>query len=64
MALLCAQVDTDIIRLVGCWRSHEMRRYLHSQAYPFMHTFARRMLSSGNFSYAFLKVFLGCELVC
>ena len=50
MALLCARVDTDIIRLVGRWRSDEMLRYLHLQAYPLMRTFARRMLSSGNFS--------------
>ena len=50
MALLCARVDTDIIRLVGRWRSDEMLRYLHLQAYPLMRTFARRMLSTGNFS--------------
>jgi hypothetical protein len=52
MALLCARVDTDIIRLVGRWRSDEMllRYYLHLQAYPLMRTFACRMLSSGNFS--------------
>jgi len=29
MALLCAQVDTDIIRLLGRWRSDEMLHYLH-----------------------------------
>jgi hypothetical protein len=50
MALLCARVDTDIIRLVGRWRSDEMLRYLHLQAYPLMRTFAQRMLSSGHFS--------------
>jgi len=50
MALLCAQVNTDIIRLVGRWRSDEMLRYLHLQAYPLRRTFARRMLTSGNFS--------------
>ncbi len=32
MALLCAHVDTDIIRLVGRWRSDEMLCYLHVQA--------------------------------
>jgi hypothetical protein len=50
MALLCARVDTDIIRLVGRWRSDEMLRYLHLQAYPLMHTFARQMHSQGSFT--------------
>lgn len=50
MALLCAKVDTDIIRLVGRWRSDEMLRYLHTQAYPLMHTFASDMLMHGSFS--------------
>jgi hypothetical protein len=50
MALLCARVDTDIIHLVGRWRSDEMLRYLHLQAYPLMRTFARRMIAAGHFS--------------
>jgi hypothetical protein len=50
MALLCAKVDTNIIRLVGRWRSDEMLRYLHLQAYPLMHTFARQMHSQGSFT--------------
>jgi hypothetical protein len=50
MALLCARVDPDIIRLVGRWRSDEMLRYLHLQAYPLMRSFARRMCSAGHFS--------------
>jgi hypothetical protein len=29
MALLCARIDTDEIRLLGRWRSDEMLRYLH-----------------------------------
>jgi len=45
-ALLLAQVDPDIIRLIGRWRSDEMLRYLHVQAYPLMKDYARRMLSS------------------
>jgi hypothetical protein len=32
MALLCAHVDMDIIRLLGCWQSNEMLCYLHVQA--------------------------------
>jgi hypothetical protein len=49
-ARLCARVDTDLIRLVGRWRSDEMLRYLHLQAYPLMHTFARRMALAGAFT--------------
>lgn len=49
MALLCAQVDTDMIRLLGRWRSDEMLRYLHLQAEPVMRHFAQRMLHGGNF---------------
>jgi hypothetical protein len=50
MALLCAHVDTDIIRLLGRWRSDEMLRYLHVQAEPVMRDFSRRMLSGGTFT--------------
>ncbi len=32
-ALLLARVDTDVIRLIGRWRSDKMLRYLHVQAY-------------------------------
>jgi hypothetical protein len=49
MALLCAQVDTDIIKLVGRWKSDVMLRYLHLQAYPHMRNFAALMVSGGNF---------------
>ena len=48
-ALLCANVDSDTIRLVGRWRSDEMLRYLHVQAEPVMRGFARRMVSNGDF---------------
>jgi hypothetical protein len=50
MALLCAHVDSDVIRLLGRWRSDEMLRYLHVQAEPLMRDFARRMLSGGTFT--------------
>ena len=32
MALLCADVDSDRIRLLGRWQSDQMFRYLHVQA--------------------------------
>lgn len=47
MALLCKQVDTDLIRLLGRWRSD---RYLHLQAQPIMHGFAEKMLQGGDYS--------------
>ena len=50
MALLCAKVDTDIISLVGRWRSDEMMRYLHVQAEPIMKGFARRMVAGGQYN--------------
>jgi len=52
MALLCANVDSDRIRLIGRWRSDEMLRYLHVQAEPVMRNFSSRMLHGG--AYAFL----------
>jgi hypothetical protein len=50
MALLCAHVDSDVIRLLGRWRSDEMLRYLHVQAEPVMRDFASRMLVGGAFT--------------
>jgi hypothetical protein len=50
MALLCAQVDTDVIRLLGRWRSDEMLRYLTVQAAPVMRDFSSRMLNHGSFT--------------
>ena len=50
MALLCSGIDTDIIRLIGRWRSDEMLRYLHLQAEPLMRGFSKRMVTHGNYS--------------
>ena len=50
MALLCAHVDTDLIQLIGRWRSAEMLRYLHVQAEPVMRNFSTRMLNQGAFT--------------
>ena len=49
MALLCAGVDSDRIRLVGRWRSDEMYRYLPVQAQPVMNGLAAAMLRGGSF---------------
>jgi hypothetical protein len=50
MALLCAHVDTDVIRLLGRWQSDAMMRYLHLQAQPVMQGFARRMVAAADYS--------------
>ncbi|MGH7974648.1 MAG: hypothetical protein ACREBR_03915 [bacterium] len=50
MALMCADVPTDKIRLLGRWRSDEVLRYLHVQAPPVMQGFAQRMVSGGAFT--------------
>jgi hypothetical protein len=50
MALLCAKVDTDMIRLLGRWRSDEMLRYLHVQSFPLLAPLAQQMLRHGYYT--------------
>ncbi len=50
MALLCADVDTDRIRLLGRWRSDEMLRYLTVQAFPILAPLATLMVRHGCFT--------------
>ena len=50
MALLCADVDSDRIRLLGRWQSDQMFRYLHVQAEPLMRNFSTRMLHGGAYT--------------
>jgi hypothetical protein len=50
MALLCAQVDPDMIRLMGRWRSDEMLRYLHVQSFPLLEPLASQMLHHGQYT--------------
>ena len=49
MALLCAGIDGDRIRMIGRWRSDEMYRYLHVQAQPVMNGLSAAMLRGGAF---------------
>ncbi len=49
MALLCAEVDPDIIHLIGHWWSDEMLHYLNVQAFPLLRNLAPTMLQNGNF---------------
>lgn len=50
MALLCAGIDTDLIRLLGCWHSDEMLCYLTVQAFPVVARLALAMLQHGHFT--------------
>jgi hypothetical protein len=52
MALLCGRVDTDVIKLVGRWRSDAMFRYLHAQAIPLIQNLASLMLRHGAYTLA------------
>lgn len=49
MALLLAGVDTDIIRIIGRWRSDAMLRYLHVTARTLTHNHARLMHAAGDY---------------
>jgi hypothetical protein len=51
MALLIARVDTDLIQLIGRWKSDTMLRYLHVQALPVMRNHASTMLEHGDYSF-------------
>lgn len=52
MALLCAGINSNRIRLIGRWRSDELYRYLHVQARPVMTGISAAMLCSGSFQLA------------
>jgi hypothetical protein len=49
MSLITAQIDPDLIRLLGRWQSDSMLRYLHVQAIPVLQNFARAMHLHGQF---------------
>ena len=44
MALLHARVDSNLVRMLGRWRSDAMIRYLHVQAAPIAGRFAHAMI--------------------
>ena len=49
MVLLCGGTPTDIIKLVGRWRSDSIFEYLHGQALPITYRLASTMLRHGNY---------------
>lgn len=44
-ALLLSQIDTNLIRLLGRWKSDAMLLYLHAQTAGITHNFAQRMIT-------------------
>jgi len=51
-ALLCANIDSDVIMLLGRWKSNAMFRYLRIQAHIHSDNFAQRMLDHGSYTFA------------
>ena len=49
MDLLMSRVDTEMIRLVGRWRSDIMLRYFHTTAQTFTEGLASRMVQHGDY---------------
>ena len=50
-ALLCAEVDTRTIQLVGRWRSDAMIRYLRVMAVGITNNLATKMLAKGDYTF-------------
>ena len=51
MALMCGNIDFDIIKLLGRWHSDAMLRYLHVQAQPVIRQLAVKMFNHGRYSF-------------
>lgn len=51
MALLCANVDPNTIKLLGRWHSDAMVRYLHVQAQPITQRLSARMFNNGRYTF-------------
>jgi hypothetical protein len=51
-ALLCAGIDSDVIKLLGRWKSDAMFRYLRIQAHIHQDNISQRMLDHGSYTFA------------
>jgi integrase len=51
-ALLCAGIDSDVIKLLGRWKSDAMFRYLRIQVHIHQSNIAQRMLNHGSYTFA------------
>ncbi|EJK57860.1 hypothetical protein THAOC_22064 [Thalassiosira oceanica] len=61
-ALLFANVDTDVIRLIGPWKLDEMLRYLHVQAAPLTADYSKKMITAGSTPYDLQVLAFSCEV--
>lgn len=50
-AFLCAQVDSNTVKLIGCWQPKAMIRYLHVSAHSTMSQYASAMFHGGHYSF-------------
>ena len=51
MALLCGNIDSDLIKILGRWHSNAMIRYLHQQAKPIMRRYTHAMYNNGTYTF-------------
>jgi hypothetical protein len=51
-ALLCAGIETDVIKLVGRWKSDAMMTYLRVSTLAHSHNLAQSMLTHGGYTFA------------
>jgi hypothetical protein len=51
IALLCGNVDMNLIHILGRWHIDTMIRYLHMQAQPMFQHFTAKMYNNGNCSF-------------
>lgn len=51
MALLCAEVDCNVIQMLGRWHSDLMIRYLHVQAQPIVNHLSACMFNNGRYTF-------------
>ena len=49
MALLCAGIDSGVIKLIKHWRSDKVIHYLHVQVVPVMNFFSSFMVKYGTY---------------
>ena len=50
IVLLCSGVGTDIISLIGSWRSDKMLWYLHVQAETIMSNYSKLIINHSNYN--------------
>lgn len=51
MALMCANIDCNVIQMLGRWHSDSMIRYLHVQAQPIINRLSARMFNDGHYTF-------------